>query len=120
MKKIRNIMHTVGGFTFAYGLARYTGLFNVDDYSTRFELFFLSVIALTIFTAFVGIFYEFIMKEIDNERQADMKDVVRTAVGGTIAGCITTFPFSLPLWITTAFVCLLALIYDICILVKKK
>lgn len=118
--KVRDILHTVAGFTLLYPFAKFSGLVGENDWLAGWEKFLLAFVFCTIAAGFFGAAYEMIMETIDRERKPNDIDVLRTAAGGSLVAVATLFPWSGVLALVLVLVCLAALIYDLIIYYKKK
>lgn len=109
---LRNIFHTLAGFTIAYPIANATGLFSGAYMSIPARLI-VALVGMTLLAGVCGAAYEYIMTYIDKERIPDDKDVLRTAIGGSLVSLAIFLPFSGWLSLTLIIICLLALVHDI-------
>jgi H+/Cl- antiporter ClcA len=81
MKTIRNVFHTVLGFTLAYWVCNHTGVFEMNLPSRLF----LGLVA-GLFTSFIiGVAIEY-FQNVVLKQTFDEMDVLRTMIGGVIGG----------------------------------
>lgn len=118
MKQIRNSFHIIGGFSIMYFLAKIAGFFS-SDYNGWANRVCVSIV-LFVFATVIGILYEFIMNKLDNERNTDFKDALRTGYGGYIAGIFTLFTFDSVIFFITFILTILALISDIILYLNER
>jgi len=108
MKKIRNMIHVIGGFMLMYKLAHIGGMFEYEGIANAICI----VIVLTVFSTCIGMIFEYLMKLTDDENVPSIKDVFRTGFGGVLAGIAVLFPFSKTLFLITLFITLIALLFE--------
>jgi hypothetical protein len=119
VKKIRDVFHTIAGFTICYPIAKVTGLFSDNPNMSQAARIVVAIFALSLLSGFFGAAYEFIMKEVNKEIIPNGKDVYRTIAGGILAAFATLLPYSGILALLLVILCLGVFIYDIITINKK-
>ena len=83
MRNLRNLFHYILGFTMLYCIGNATATNDFWLWQKIVGSLFIGVC----FGGFIGMFWEFVNKVAFNI-QGDLKDVIRTAIGGVL-GCLT-------------------------------
>lgn len=115
--QIRNIFHVLSGFTLLYWFNNFSNIFSTD----AIDVYICGTIISVIISTVVGMFWELIQSNLNNEIKGDFYDALRTGFGGLLSALsLILFGYNETVFKISCIIFVTVLVFEIKKYIKKK